>query len=373
MRGLTIGSRIADLYQIGVDIDEAPGGFARAFVATNGDGRQRAIKVFRAEHFELPEERCYAYYRTLANEADLLVEMQGHPNVVRLYDMGYLWPRDGQGQAYEAQSYGMDAQGFAEAMDEAFERRQLPYLVLQRMPSQDSLFRLVRRNPHSVRLPSDDVLGMALQLAQFLVEIHSRDILYWDPKPEHVYWDGDRVIVIDWNVSRRIQPYEAADKGQDIQLVAQRVLYPMLLGGTSYATGTKIEATPGSAPDPVVREDVDYRWQEKWLDDRLRQWLDPALLGQYHTATEFLRDVQECAVYYGWDIEGCEPPNEGARQCRASMRRGLDKLRAAQRFLEEASRDFAEASIGFLPAEYKEPKRLSRLVRELLEDGWILP
>ena len=54
MRGLTIGSRIADLYQIGVAIDEAPGGFARAFVATTGDGRRRAIKVVRAELFELP-------------------------------------------------------------------------------------------------------------------------------------------------------------------------------------------------------------------------------------------------------------------------------------------------------------------------------
>ena len=112
MRGLTIGSSIADLYQIGMDIDEAPGGFARAFLATNGDGKQRAIKVFRAEHFALPEERCYAYYKTLANEADLLVEMQGHPNVVRLYDMGFIWPDGNHDQAYDAKSYGMDARAF---------------------------------------------------------------------------------------------------------------------------------------------------------------------------------------------------------------------------------------------------------------------
>jgi len=373
MRGLTIGSRIADLYQIGVDIDEAPGGFARAFMATNGDGKQRALKVFRAEHFSLPEERCYAYYRTLANEADLLVEMQGHPNVVRLYDMGFIWPDGRNDQFYEAQSYGMDAQAFTAAMDESFERRRLPYLVLQRMPSNYSLFRLVRRNPHSVRLPTEDVLGISLQLAAFLVDIHGRDILYWDPKPEHVYWDGERVVVIDWNVSRRIQSFEANDKAQDIQLVAQRVIYPVLLGGTSYATGARVEATPGSAPDPIARDRVDYRWQEKWLDDGVRRWLDPALLGHYRSASDFLHDVQACAVYYGWDVGNGEVPNEGARQCRASMRRGLDKVRQAQRLLEEASRDFAESSIGFLPAEYREPKRLSRLVRDLLEDGWILP
>ncbi len=373
MKGLTIGSRIAGLYQIGMDIDEAPGGFARAFLATNGDGKQRALKVFRAEHFGLPEERCYAYYRTLANEADLLVEMQGHPNVVRLYDMGFVWQDGGHEQSYEAQSFGMDARAFSAAMDESFERRRLPYLVLQRMPSNHSLFRLVRRNPHSVRLPTEDVLGISLQLAAFLVDIHRRDILYWDPKPEHFYWDGERVVVIDWNVSRRIQGYEATDKSQDIQLVAQRVIYPVLLGGTSYATGARVEATPGSAPDPVIRDKVDYRWQEKWLDDGVRRWLDPALLGQYRSASDLLRDVEECAVYYGWDVESHEAPNEGARQCRANMRKGLDKVRQAQRLLEEASRDFAESSIGFLPAEYKEPKRLSRLVRDLLEDGWMLP
>jgi len=373
MRGLTIGSRIADLYQIGVDIDEAPGGFARAFLATNGDSAERAFKVFRAEHFQLPEETCYAYYRTLGNEADLLAELEALPHVVRLYDVGYIWPRRGDDRYYEARSFGMDVAAFCADMDYAFSRRYLPYLVLQRLPSKHSLFRLVRRNPHGVRLPSEEILGVTLQLADLLVEIHSRGILYWDPKPEHVYWDGERVVLIDWNVSRRIERHNSSDKGRDIQLLAQRVIYPMLVGGTSYATGTTVEATPGSSADPVVRETVDYRWQDKWLDEGIRRWLDPALLGDYDDAESFRRDVRACAVHYGWDIDGCDPPTPSARQARANILLGLEKLRMAHELLESASRDFAEASIGFSPGEYKEPKRLGRLIRDLLEDGWILP
>ncbi len=373
MRGLTIGSTVGDLYRVGVDIDEAPGGFARAFVATNGDGKQRAIKVFRSEHFDLPEERSFEYYKTLANEADLLAELKGHPNVVQVYDMGFLWPRDDDPQRFEAASFGMNAQDFCAQVEFAFSRRYLPYLILQRMPSRYSLYRLVRRNPHGVRFPTEDVIGVALQLARVLVEIHARGILYWDPKPEHVYWDGERVVVIDWNVSRRIQDHAIADTSQDIQLVAQRVLYPMLLGGASYATGELIQPTPGSAPDPVRREVVDYRWQTKWIDDAIREWLDPALLGEYQSADEFLRGIKKCAVHFGWDMDGGEAPNAKARHARACMAEGLSKLRKAHLLLEEASKDLAQASIDFLPAEYREPKRLSRLVRDLLDDGWMLP
>lgn len=373
MRGLTIGSRIADLYEIGVDIDEAPGGFARAFLATNGDRREMAFKVFRAEHFDLPEDRCFSYYRTLGNEADLLAELQGLRNVVQLFDVGYIWPKANSAQTFEAYSFGMNVAGFCAAMESAFSRRYLPYLVLQRMPGEHSLFRLVRRNPHAVRLPSEDVIAIALQLAELLVEIHSRGILYWDPKPEHVYWDGQRAVLIDWNVSRRIESYADADRAKDVQLLAQRVLYPVLLGGTSYATGDTVEATPGSSADPVARDKVDYRWQEKWLDDDLRRWLDAALLGHYHDAEEFLRDVQACAVHYGWELEGCPPPSPAARQARASMLQGLERLRRAHELLELASKDFAEASIEFQPGEYREPKRLGRLVRDVLEDGWMLP
>ena len=373
MRGLTIGAKVADLYRIGIDIDQAPGAFARAFVATNGDGQERAIKVFRAEHFELPEEQCYAYYKTLGNEADLLSELKGHPNVVQIYDMGFLWPKRGDPQQFEAYSFGTDAKDFCDAMEIAFSRRYLPYLILQRMPHEHSLFRLVRRNPHNVRLPSEEIIAMALQLAHFLVEIHSRGILYWDPKPEHVYWDSERIVVIDWNVSRRIQTEEENHhKGQDIQLVAQRVLYPVLMGGVSYATGTTIEATPGSSADPVLRERVDYRWQGKWLDGALREWLDAALLGEYRDAETFLRDVQACAVHFGWEIEGAPEPTPKARRARANMLQGLEKLYKAQSLLEEASKHFAQAGVDFLPQEYKEATRLSRLVRELLEDGWFL-
>ena len=373
MRGLTIGSRIADLYRIGEDIDEAPGAFARAFLATNGDGRERAFKVFRSEHFQLPEEKCYGYYRTLANEADLLTELKGHPNVVQLFDMGFVWPREGDQQAFEAHRFGMNVQAFVEAMETAFARRYLPYLVLQRMPSKYSLFRLVRRNQHRVRLPTEDVIGMSLQLAAALVGIHGREILYWDPKPEHVYWTGRRVVLIDWNVSRRIESYEEAGKGQDIQLVAQRVIYPVLTGGMSYATGNLIEATPGSSPIPVLRSQIDYRGEEKWLDPAVRHWLDAALLGKYRSAEEFLHDIQECAIHYGWELQGLPDPSPRARQAHANMREGLAKLEKAQALLEEASKQFAQASIDFLPEDYKEAKRLSRLARSLLDEHWPLP
>ncbi|MBM3188301.1 MAG: hypothetical protein FJZ90_06205 [Chloroflexi bacterium] len=372
MRGLTIGSKVADLYQIGVDIDQAPGAFARTFVATNGDGHERAIKVFRSEHFELPEERCYQYYRTLGNEADLLAELKGHPNVVELYDVGYVWPKQGQEQQFDAYSFGLDVQDFCAAMEIAFSRRYLPYLILQRMPQGHSLFRLVRRNPHNVRLPSEEIIGMALQLATFLVEIHARGILYWDPKPEHFYWDGQHITVIDWNVSRRMQSADGDHKGQDIQLVAQRVLYPVIMGGASYATGATIEATPGSSADPVRREQIDYRWQEKWIDAAVRSWLDPALRGEYQDAESFLRDIRACARHFGWEIPGCPPPSAKAKQARASMSEGLRKLYKAHTLLEEASKHFAQAGIHFLPEEYREATRLSRLVRELLEDGWFL-
>jgi len=373
MRGLTIGSRIAHLYRIGEDIDEAPGAFARTFLATNGDGKERAFKVFRWEHFELPEERCFGYYRTLANEASLLTELKGHPNVVELYDMGYIWPTGDDQQAFEVLSFGMNAEGFCNAVEMAFGKRYLPYLVLQRMRSKYSLFRLVRRKQHRVRLPTEDIIGMALQLAAALVGIHARNILYWDPKPEHVYWTGNRVVLIDWNVSRRIEHFEEQDKGQDIQLIAQRVLYPVLTGGMNYATGAMIEATPGSSPIPTARNQVDYGGEERWLDQAVRRWLDPALLGQYRSAEEFLRDVQACAVHYGWELQGIDRPTAKAIRSRADIRDGLEKIAQAQALLEEAANHFAQASIDFLPEDYQEAKRLSRLVRGLLSAHWPLP
>jgi serine/threonine protein kinase len=373
MKGLTIGSRIADLYQIGVDIDEAPGGFARAFLATDAKGHERAFKVFRSEHFELPEERALSYYRTLGNEADLLAELKGHPSVVALFDVGYIWPKQGEEQVFQAHSFGMNVRDFAEAADEAFAWRFLPYLALQRMPSKHSLFRLVRRNSHGARLPSDEVIAVALQLGRLLVDIHARGILYWDPKPEHVYWDRDKVVLIDWNVSRRIGAGGPRDYAQDIQLVAQRVLYPMLVGGTSFATGAVIEATPGSSADPVVQEKVDYRWQEKWIDDGLRTWLDAALLGRYDSAQAFLSDIEHCAVRYGWPIPGRPAPAPEALRARECLARGLDKVREAHQLLEQATGDFAKASLDLMPEEYREAKRLSRLVRDLLENGWALP
>ena len=373
MRGLTIGSQIADLYRIGVDIDEAPGAFARTFVATNGDGQEHAFKVFRWEHFDLPEDRCYQYYKTLANEADLLAELKGHPNVVQLYDMGFIWPKSADSQEFEAVSFGLNAQAFGAAAEKAFSRRCLPYLLIQRMPSKHSLFRLVRRNPRRVRLPTMDILGMALQLASVLVSIHARGILYWDPKPEHVYWSGEKVTLIDWNVSRRVEKNEAANKSQDIQLIAQRVIYPVLMGGTSYATGTTIEATPGSSPDVVERDRLDYGMEERWLDPMIRGWLDTALLGRYETAEEFLRDVQASAVYYGWKVRGCEPPLPRAQRAHANMEQGLEKLRDAHALLDEASKHFAQAGIEFAPGEYREAKRLSSLVRDLLGNNWMLP
>ena len=45
MRGLTIGSKIADLYEVGVDIDRAPGAFARAFVPAKGGSTARWAEI----------------------------------------------------------------------------------------------------------------------------------------------------------------------------------------------------------------------------------------------------------------------------------------------------------------------------------------
>ena len=86
----------------------------------------------------------------------------------------------------------------------------------------------------------------------------------------------------------------------------------------------------------------------------------------------FLEGIRECAVHYGWEMPGCGEPTPQARQARVSLLAGLGKLRRSQSLLEEASKHFAQAGIDLLPEEYKEATRLSRLVRELLEDGWFL-
>ncbi len=367
-------ARLNEIYRIENYNDSfALGHYARVLDAVDRRNRQMvAFKVLRPEHLAYGREPTWETL-AFANEADLLMKMSGSEHVVKLLDCGYIAneterPVDGAVLSYQA-----DTLGFIRDIRVYAERGWRPYLALELLPRTDNLLYLMKVNTSGVRwrLPTEEALDLALQFAAVLMLAHQQRIVYLDHKLEHVYWDGQRLRVIDWNSSRLVEgaSNQTAQMFQtDVHHLCVGILYPALTG-LSPRKGSLVPQ-PGSAAEVSQRyADIDFLdfGVEPTLSLPLQELLQRGAARAFQSVEEFFGELAEVARRLGWEFPH-RPTEDPLRQARAQMRAGLSKLRAGQDAIRTARDLLREAAIteGINEDAEQELRRLLAAINEML-------
>ena len=98
--------RLSELYQLNNYIDTfALGHYARVLDAVDlRSGSSVAFKVMRPEHLDADGDMQWEY-RAFGNEADILTRLWHSPNIVKLYDCGFISDREEAPRAGEITSF----------------------------------------------------------------------------------------------------------------------------------------------------------------------------------------------------------------------------------------------------------------------------
>lgn len=329
----------------------ALGHYARVMDALDKrTGRSVAFKVLRPEHLAPTDEGLRWEIRAFANEADLLMKLADSPYAVNLQDCGFVSATGEVPVGGEIMSYGLDVLGFQNALHDYAHAGWRPYLALDNLPRTENLLYAMRPNSTSQRrrLPTEEGLALALQFSELLRTAHRDAIVYLDHKLEHVYWDGARLQVIDFNSSRQLvrngTETEAAFR-VDIHNLCVGVLYPVFTG-LSPVQGTL-------RPQPGNRQEVESRYRDvNMLDFGIEPTLSPQLIallqagaaGEHISITHFIAQLQEVASLHGWDFPD-HYTNPASRDARTQLKAGLKRLRDGERSLREARDLFRDAAI----------------------------
>lgn len=235
-----------------------------------------------------------------------------------------------------------------------------------------------RALPALVEQGLDEQTGVAIcrQFATLLDEIHSQNIVYADLKPEHIYWDGSRIKVIDWNVVKDLSGSdhevvrEAIDK--EIRAFGQAMYYMF----TGHATVSRADGPSMTAliSGDFANTHVDFTDSttgtelsvgtklvvERSLSDGRNGFASAAALKD--ALTQQLTRLSQA-------------PAEPMPQTRAALSKGLAALEAAD--YEDAITYFTEAihsSPGLITQSYLVATRIQRdddlpdLVKDQVEE-----
>jgi serine/threonine protein kinase len=338
-------------YQIGNYIDTfALGHYARVLDAEDvPNDRVVAFKVMRPEH--LSDDGTPRWEaRAFINEADLLLRLTSSPTPVRLYDCGYLSAPDERPEGGDVLSLGTNIAAFRENLYPYLAQRWRPYLALELMPRQQSLFYLMKPNSANGRrrLPTEEGIDLAMQFAQFLKVAHHERIVYLDHKLEHVYWDGQTLRIIDLNSSKLLETgTHTVDQFlvQDVHHLCVGVLYPVFTG-LSPQKGALM-------PQPASQAEVERRYADvNDLDFGVEPTLSPGIQDLLQrgarqalpTIQAFIDGLQHAAGRHGWDLPGA-PTVPALREARERVRFGLSQLRQGQEAIRGARESLLEAVI----------------------------
>ena len=343
--------RLSELYQLDNFIDTfALGHYARVLDALDRrNGNHVAFKVMRPEHLDRDGDMRWEY-RAFGNEADILTRLWHSPNIVKLYDCGFISdgeeaPRDG-----EITSFQSDVRGFIESMSRFAAAGWRPYLTMENLPRHHSLFYLMKPNSANSRrrLPSEEGLALALQFSELLSLAHANKIVYLDHKLEHVYWDGIHLKVIDFNSSRTLEN----DRTQSPQQYSKDV-HNMCVG-VLYTIFTGMSPQKGSLrPQPSSRDAVEARYtdihsldfsMEPSLSEGIAELLQRGASESIETVQEFINGLQRVATQHGWQFSDYYT-SAASSEARIQLRAGLERLRQGQENVREARDLFREALI----------------------------
>jgi hypothetical protein len=275
---------------------------------------------------------------------------------MELYEMGYLWEDiTGANGVYDAESVGQDWEAYLHLQEKAIALNWRPYLILKRYPPEHSLHHLVVHNPRRARLPMIEAIDLSLQLTDLIVKVHQLEIIYWDAKPAHAYWDGQNLILIDWNLSfplneenvRRLRGTPETLKQKDLVILGRQFIYPAFTG-LDFQGG--VSSSAGTLSEQTVAEKFGYDYQGEvplygceHFDAPIRTFLSRVVQSdQYLSAAELRRDLENCAVKLGCSFEHKQADPKAA-EALAHKRKALQHLREAQRSMIEAIDEIDQA------------------------------
>ncbi len=344
---------LTDIYSVGNTIDTfAPGHYARVYEATDIRTRTSvAFKVMRVEHLaddEQPRWEAMAFI----NEADLLMRMASSPYVVNLLDCGYISSVDEDPRNGQIDSYGLNVDQFRQGVYRFASQRWRPYLALDLLPRTENLLYLMKPNAPGTRwrLPTEEGLDLAGQFADLLFHAHSQQIVYLDHKLEHVYWDGIRLRVIDWNSSRLLEKGSSTLTQQitsDVHNLCVGILYSVFTGLSPRKGSLSLVAQPAGQAEVEARySDIDQLdfGSEPTLSAGVQRLLQQGARRQFATVDQFASGLRSVTAAFGWDtLVGTAVPAQC--EARTQVRAGLSKLRQGQDAIREARDLLREAAI----------------------------
>lgn len=366
--------RLSELYQLGNYIDTfALGHYARVLDAVDlRKGNSVAFKVMRPEHLDANGDMQWEY-RAFGNEADILARLWHSPNIVKLYDCGFITDREEAPRAGDITSFQGDVRGFIDNLARFAAAGWRPYLSLENLPRYHSLFYLMKPNKPSKRwrLPSEEGLALALQFSELLALAHANSIVYLDHKLEHVYWDGANLKVIDFNSSRILEDDRMRSPQQymkDVHNMCVGVLYTIFTGMSPQKTSLR--------PQPSSRDAVERRYtdinsldfsMEPSLSEGITELLQRGAGEQVESAREFINGLQRAATELGWQFPDYYT-SAASSDARVQMRKGLSKLREGHENIRDARDLFREALIqdGISRDMEAELRRLVVALNEML-------
>ena len=366
--------RLPELYQLDNFIDSfALGHYARVLDAVDRrNGNHVAFKVMRPEHLD-PDGDMRWEYRAFGNEVDILTRLWHSPNIVKLYDCGFISDREEAPRNGEITSFQSDVRGFIESMSRFAAAGWRPYLTMENLPRHHSLFYLMKPNSANSRwrLPSEEGLALALQFSELLSQAHANKIVYLDHKLEHVYWDGIHLKVIDFNSSRMLED----DRTQSPQQYSKDV-HNMCVG-VLYTIFTGMSPQKGSLrPQPSSRDAVERRYtdihsldfsMEPSLSEGIAELLQRGASESIETVQEFINGLQRVATQHGWQFSDYYT-SAASSEARIQLRAGLERLRLGQENVRQARDLFREALIedGISRDMEEELRRLVVALNEML-------
>jgi serine/threonine protein kinase len=378
--------RIADHYLIGERIDDVKGSVARVYAAQDlkGERPEIAFKVLRHEYLDLSptntELQRRERYEAFNREAELLHLLRDDKRVMELYEVGYIKERSNKNPTQiETLSLTLDVKQFRQRQAEAIAKGWLPYLVLRRYPRVNSLQYLLTKKGRQVRLPLIEAIEYSLQLVDLLVKLHNMNIIYWDAKPAHAYWDGQQLTLIDWNVSYPLTPENMVRAGGgsatslkelDLLIIGRKFIYPAFIGREFLGNALTSIGTPDGSKVKEMHAffyqgEVSLQGYESKLDAPVRQFLTQVVQSnQFKTVDQLYETLQDCAMQLGWKFEGKLQFNEAKIECLKRKRKVVAHLRAVHQNLETALQEVRQLEREF-PGE--DTWYLAQKVRELFK------
>lgn len=385
-RNLRSEDRIGWRFKIEENIDDIAGSLARVYGVQELEGEQRqvALKVLRPEHLELSEADRLEKYEAFNREAELLYLLRDDERVMELYEVGYLWETSGGAFDFDIRNLELNIEKFRSLQKEALTRGWLPYLALKRYPRTNSLQYLLGKKGREIRLPMIEAVELSLQLVELVVKLHNdvrlhpETIIYWDAKPAHAFWDGEKLVLIDWNVSYPLTPENRRRAGGgtveelkelDLLILGRKFIYPAFIGREFQGKPVESEGTPFGNK---VRElhafyyqgEVSLQGYEDKLDPPVRNFLTRVVQSsRFKTAVQLQKSLQHCAVQLGWQFDGFQPEDGLARSLQ-HKRRVITHLRTAHQALEDALQELRQIERDF-PSE--DTRYLAQKTRELFK------